>query len=355
MNKMVGIILVNYKDYANKYLLACRNSLRAQNYQVDKFKVYIVDNSSSDSSFSFLVENYPEAKILARHDGNYCAANNLGFVEAIKDGCDYLIAANMDTEMDPNWLQELVYVLENNSELGIAQSKILLYPQNANEKLHPKINTLGNRLHFLGFGFTSGYGLPDAVIGGYPEIKGYASGCCFITTPEVFKNVGGWDENYYMYHDDIEFSLKVRLAGYKIILAPKSIIFHKYEFSRSVRMLYYMERNRYLLVFSFYPLRVLFLLLPAFIIMGSGLFVFALFKGWLGTWFKTLAYFFQVSSWREIKHARLNIKKISKLNFSDLAKDIEGRVDFPEIDNLFLKHFGNNILDLYWRLVRKII
>jgi GT2 family glycosyltransferase len=355
MNKTVGIVLVNYKDYAAKYLLACRDSLRIQNYLAGNFKVYIVDNSSSEKSFLFLTENYPEAKILPRHDGNYCAANNLGFREAIKDGCDYLITANMDTEMSPNWLQELISALENNLEAGIAQSKILLYPKNEEDKMRPLINTLGNRIHFLGFGFTSSYGLPDKVIDGYPEIKGYASGCCFATTPEVFNSVGAWDEVYYMYHDDIEFSLKARLAGYKIILAPKSVIFHKYEFSRSVRMLYYMERNRYLLVFSFYPLRVLLLLFPAFIIMSLGLFAFALFKGWASTWFKSFFYFLKLSSWQEIKRSRLNLKKISKLRFADVAKDIEGEVDFPEINNPFLKHIGNNLLDFYWSLVKKII
>jgi GT2 family glycosyltransferase len=355
MNKLVGIILVNYKDYAVQYLLPCRDSLRIQKYPLDKIKVYIIDNDSSPQSFLYLSENYPEAKILKRNDGNYCAANNLGFQEAIKDGCEYLVTANMDTEMTPDWLMELVFALENNPEAGIAQSKILLYPKTEEAKIHPKINTLGNRFHFLGFGFTSKYNLDDQTVVGYPEIKGYASGCCFVTKPVIFQEIGGWNENYYMYHDDIEFSLKAKLAGHKVILAPKSVIFHKYEFSRSVRMLYYMERNRYLLVASFYPIRLLLFLLPAFIIMGTGLFFFALFKGWIKTWLQTLAYFLKPTSWREIKKSRQEIKKISKLKFTDLAGEIEGKVDFPEIDNPLLRYVGNNLLDFYWRQAKKII
>jgi GT2 family glycosyltransferase len=355
MNKLVGIILVNYKDYAVQYLPACRDSLRIQSYPSENFKVYIIDNASSEESLNYLTENYPKAKILTRNDGNYCAANNLGFQEAIKDGCDYLVTANMDTEMKADWLTELVLALENNPEAGIAQSKILLFPKNAEEKMNPKINTLGNRLHFLGFGFTSSYNLADMIISGYPEITGYASGCCFITTPKVFQGIGGWNEDYYMYHDDIEFSLKAKLAGYKIILAPKSVIFHKYEFSRSVRMLYYMERNRYLLALSFYPVRLLLFLLPAFIMMGLGLFVFALFKGWLKTWFQTLFYFLRPASWKEIKKIRKEIKKISRLHFTDLTSDIEGKVDFPEINNPVLKYIGNHVLNFYWNQARKII
>ena len=82
--KKVGIVLVNYKEYANKYLSACRDSLRIQTYS--NFIVYIVDNASSAESLSYLKNLYPEAVILPREDGNYCAANNLGMKQAINDG-----------------------------------------------------------------------------------------------------------------------------------------------------------------------------------------------------------------------------------------------------------------------------
>lgn len=355
MSKLVGIVLVNYKDYAEKFLAACRDSLRAQNYPAAEFKVYIVDNASSDKSYAYLKTCYPEAKILTRTDGNYCAANNLGFEEAIKDACKYLVALNMDTEMAPNWLSELVLALDKNPEAGIAQSKILLYPRAETERQNLKINTLGNRLNFLGFGFTSDYQEANREISGYPEITGYASGCCFITRKEVFISIGGWDESYYMYHDDIEFSLKARLTGHKIILAPQSVVFHKYEFARSVRMLYYMERNRYLLVLNFYPRPLLIFLAPAFIIMSLGMFVFALAKGWVATWFRVFGFFLKPATWKQIKTARAKIKKISRIPFSDIAKNLESQIDFSEINNPLLKYVGNPILKVYWRLAKKLI
>lgn len=355
MSKLVGIVLVNYQDYAEKFLAACRDSLRAQNYPATDFKVYIIDNAASDKSRAYLTTCYPEAKILARTDGNYCAANNLGFKEAIKDACEYLVALNMDTEMASNWLSELVLALDKNPAAGIAQSKILLYPQTETERQNLKINTLGNRLNFLGFGFTTGYQEANREISGYPEIKGYASGCCFITRREVFTSIGGWNDSYYMYHDDIEFSLKTRLTGNKIILAPQSIVFHKYEFARSVRMLYYMERNRYLLAFGFYPFKLLIFLAPAFIMMSLGMLVFALVKGWTATWFRVLGFFLKPATWGQIKSARREIKKISQIDFSVLAKNLESQVDFSEISNPLLKYIGNPILKVYWQLAKKII
>jgi len=355
MSKLVGIVLVNYQDYAAKFLAACRDSLRAQNYPAAEFKVYIVDNASSEKSLAYLKTCYPEAKVLPRADGNYCAANNLGFKEAIKAACEYLVALNMDTELEANWLSELVLALDKNPEAGIAQSKILLYPPTESERQNLKINTLGNRLNFLGFGFTSAYQEANREISGYPEIEGYASGCCFITRREVFTNIDGWDDVYYMYHDDIEFSLKTRLADNKIILAPQSVVFHKYEFARSVRMLYYMERNRYLLALGFYPLKLLIFLAPAFIIMSLGMLVFALAKGWAATWFRVFGFFLKPATWKQIKTARVKIKKLSRIPFSVLAKNLESQIDFSEISNPLLKYVGNPLLKVYWQLVKKLI
>jgi len=355
MIKTIGIVLVNYKKYAEEYLISCRDSLRSQSYPSDKFKVYIVDNASSESSRQYLSTIYPEAKILVRTDGNYCAANNLGCYEAIKDGCDYLVALNMDTEMQSDWLETLVLALDKDPKVGIAQSKILLYPKNETEKNNLKINTLGNRLHFLGFGFTSAYQLSDREINGYPEINGYASGCCLIIRREVFLQIDGWNENYYMYHDDIELSLKVRLAGYKIVLAPQSVVFHKYEFKRSIRMLYYMERNRYLLMLSFYPLRVLIFLIPGIIIMSLGMLFFSLFKGWFLTWLRVLVFFFLPSTWKQIRKNRADIKNLSRLSFKVITKKMESKIDFLEISNPLLKYLGNPLLGVYWFIVRRLI
>jgi GT2 family glycosyltransferase len=351
----VGIVLVNYKEYANKYLSACRDSLRAQTYS--NFVVYIVDNASSDKSLKYLQEAYPEAVILPRSDGNYCAANNLGMEQAIKDGCDYLIAANMDTEFESDWLKELVSALLNNPDAAIAQSLILLYPKDETERTDPKINTTGNCLHFLFFGFTKNYNIKKSAVSleAYPEITGYASGCSFIIRSEIFKTIGGYNEDYYMYHDDLDISLKAELAGYKIVLAPKSVMWHKYEFERSVRMLYYMERNRAISFLAFYPIGILLLLSPVFLIMGLGMLLFSILGGWFLTDLKVIAYFFKPSSWRLISKIHHHYKTIAKRPISEVTKNFVGKIEFQEIDNPILKYLVNPVFNAYWNLVKKII
>jgi len=355
MSKKVGVILVNYKDYATRFLTACRDSLRAQSYAPELMKIYIVDNAATVESQEYLKKTYPEAIILSRTDGNYAAANNLGFSRASKDDCEYLVTLNMDTEVEPAWLAELVKALEINFQAGIAQSKIFLYPKNDEQKRQPLINSLGNIIHFLGFGFTDGYGQADRNLGAYPEIKGYASGCSFIIRSILWQKIGGYEEEFYMYHDDLELSLKVRLAGYKIILAPLSKLYHKYEFKRSTKMLYYMERNRYLTMLMFYPTRLLlFLFLPA-LIMELGLLLYSIIGLWLPTRLQVCLYFCRPKNYVRILLARKKIKAMSVIKFSTLAKDFSGRIEFQEINNPVLRYFVNPVFNIYWSLVKKNI
>lgn len=353
--KKVGIVLINYKEYANKYLSACRDSLRTQSYL--DYQVYIIDNASSDTSLAYLQNTYPEAIILPRSDGNYCAANNLGMESALSDGCDYLVAANMDTEFEVDWLKELVVALDNNLQVGIAQSLILLYPRTEEERLNPRINTTGNLIHFLFFGFTSNYNLKKSDINfssAYPEID-YASGCSFIIRAEIYTEIGGYNEDYYMYHDDLDISLKTRLAGYKVVLAPKSVMWHKYEFERSVLMLYYMERNRVLSFFSFYPLYIFILLSPFLLFMSLGMTFFSILNGWFTTKLKVTAYFFKPSAWRLIMCNRQHYHKLAKRSFKGIATGFVGKIEFQEINNPILEYLVNPVFNLYWRLIKKII
>jgi len=354
MPKTVGIVLVNYQDYAARFLAACRDSLRAQSYPAASSKIYIIDNAATAESAEFLRANYPEALILSRLDGNYAAANNLGFRQAIADGCEYLVTLNMDTEVAPDWLVELVRALDENPTAGLAQSKIMLYPKDG-DKSQARLNSLGNLIHFLGFGFTSAYGEADREIAGYPEIKGYASGCSFAVRADVYQQVGGYEEEFYMYHDDLELSLKIRLAGYRIILAPRSVVYHKYEFGRSTRMLYHMERNRQLMMFIFFPLRLwLLVALPA-LAMELALLLYAALGGWLPAKLRAYGYFFRAASRAKIKSARRRVRQLSVAPFSGLAADFRGRIEFQEIANPILKYLANPLMNLYWALAKKLI
>jgi GT2 family glycosyltransferase len=328
--------------------LECRDSLRDQSYPTADFKVYIIDNASTPETESYLRSEYPEAVVLTRPDGNYSAANNLGLRHAFGEGYDYGVVANMDTKFDEKWLEGLVAAADNNKDAGAVQSKILLYPASPAEAARPRINTVGNAYQFLGFGFTRGYGEEDRLIEGTPEIKGYGSGCSLLIKKEAYEAVGGYDEDYYMYHDDIELGLKLRLAGYKILLAPASVVYHKYEFHRSVQMFYYMERNRYLTLIIFYPLWLLILLLPPLFLMELGLLGLSLKNKQFKTRLKIYAYFLNPKNWIRLIRRR---RSFDHWRFGEIARGFAAKIEFSEIDNPLLRYFVNPLLVIYWRLI----
>jgi len=353
--KKVGIILVNYKEYAGKYLKDCCESLRRQTYPRDLFQVCIVDNASSEDSVRLITETCPEARVIPRQDGNYAAANNEGLRVCIQDGCELVTLVNMDTEMDPAWLEELVKAFEDDARVGLAQSRILLYPRTEDERKSPRINTVGNHFHFLGFGYPGGYGTGDVPLSGITDIAGYASGCSLMARSELLVSVGMYDEDLYMYHDDIDISLKVKLMGYRTVLAPRSIVYHKYEFERSVRMLYFMERNRYLILFQYYSWPLLLLILPALLVMDLSMFTYSLVGHWVHTKLKVYRYFLSCENWKRICSRRKGIRQMSRISDAEFIRGFVGEIRFGEIDNVVLRYVANPLMSVYWKIVRRVL
>ena len=129
MDKKVAVILINYKDYAKKYLSDCLVGLRKQTF-LRQLILYIVDNSSSDDSFCFLKQEAPEAIILRnKNNDGFAKGNNDAIKEALKDNCDYIILFNMDTVIDEKAVEELVKKAESDIKIGAVQSRLMLWPE----------------------------------------------------------------------------------------------------------------------------------------------------------------------------------------------------------------------------------
>jgi GT2 family glycosyltransferase len=276
---------------------------------------------------------------------------NFGASAAIEDGANRLVFVNLDVKFDKDWLMELNNAMDKQQDCAMVQSKILLF--NAENKRI--INTIGNQIHYLGFGQTVGYKQPDCEIAELSEIKGYASGVSFMIKSEIFKRVGGYDEEYFMYHDDIELSYKTRLLKQKIYLAPKSIIYHKYEFSRSIKMLYYMERNRFLFIFQFYKLPTIVLLLPMIFCLEVGMHFYAVIGHWFRVKLNADFYFWRISTWRKIMLKRKFIKTFRKTNDKEMFRSFNSQIQFAEIENSVLKYLGNPLMKIFAKFAKMII
>ncbi|MFH0819671.1 MAG: glycosyltransferase family 2 protein [bacterium] len=358
LNKKVAIILINYKDYAQKFLPDCIQSLRAQSYPRDNFKIFIVDNETSLATENFLRGTAPEAElILNKANDGFAKGNNDGFRRAINQGFDYLVALNMDTIIDRQWLAELVKVAQSDDKFGVVQSRIMLWQKNEStgQVETDKINSLGNDLHFLGFGYCRGYKkIWENQIRKVVEIT-YASGAAVLIKSDVLKKIGMFSEEFFMYHEDTDLSWRARLAGYKVILAPDSVVWHKYEFSRSVRQFYFMERNRLIMTAENYKLGSLLLLLPAFVLMETGLLFYSFINGLWREKLKVYFYFLQSKNLKKIIKNRQVKKKLRIIGDRQIAKYLAGRIKFQEIENPTLKYIANPALNFYWQVVKNLI
>jgi GT2 family glycosyltransferase len=350
--KKTAIIMINYKNYASKFLEDSITSLKNQTYP---FKLFIVDNSSSENSRTYIKKIAPDAEIIINegekiNKGNngYALGNNQGFRSAILQNFDYVVASNMDTVFDKDWLKNLVQTAEENAQAGAVQAKILMY------KDKNKINSTGNKIHFLGFGYCEDYGVKNYEIKETKEIN-YASGCSVLYKTEILKKIGMYDEDFFMYHEDTDLSWRIWQAGYKVILAPNSIVYHKYEFNRSIMQFYFMERNRFLTILTNYKIKTLFLIFPAFLLMELGLFGFSIKNKTYKTKLRVYCYFINPANWIKLHKSRTTKQKHRKIKDQEIVKKFTGKLEFQEVENPILKYIANPFFNLYWTLAKQLI
>ncbi|MFH0856856.1 MAG: glycosyltransferase family 2 protein [bacterium] len=345
-----AVIILNWNGM--KYLPDCLGTLVKQDYPKEDREFILVDNASTDESVKYAQENFPEITII-RNDKNYGfdKGNNIGIKYALEKGYEYIVLLNQDTAVDETWLRELVRAAESDKNIGGAQS-LMMYHQDKE-----KVNSWGNQLHFLGFGFCGGNTekLQEDFDCNIRDID-YASCTSVIFKSCVLKEIGGgFDEEYFLYHEDTDISFRVRMAGYKMVLAPRSVMYHKYEFSRSITKFYYMERNRYRILLTYFKWPTLVLNFPAFIAMECGMWLFAIKSGWAKEKFRAYAYMLNPKNLSDIFKKRRHIQKTRKLTDKEFTKNFAGEIMYQEIDNPLLRYIANPIFKIYWKIVKMIM
>jgi len=351
LKKAAIIISPNYKDYAEKYLADCIKSIRKQDYQ-GEMKVFITDNKTSRESFQLLSELAPEAELVLNKDNDgFAKGNNDSIRQAILQGCDYIILFNMDTIVEFDCVSELVKVAESDDKVGAAQARLMLWSDK------DKVNSLGNITHFLGFGYCRDYLTPYSPLlirrGDGGEVF-YPSGAAVLFKKEVLEKVGLFDEEFWMYNEDQDLGWRIWLAGFKCVLAPKAVVYHKYEFVKSIKQYYWMDRNRIIAMIKNYHWLTLLLIMPACLIMELGLLMFAAKGGWFKKKLKVYKYFLTPTKWLYLWRARKQTQKLRKVKDKDIVKMITGKIWYQEIDDFRLR-LVNPVFDLYWGVVRRLI
>lgn len=240
MNISIGIVTVLYNSAS--VIPDFIRTLSLQSYT--NFRLYIIDNKSSDSSVelikSCLLEYDVDYKLIENVD-NYGVAkgNNQGIKEALADGCEYILLSNNDTILYPDTIELLVSGL-NRTKADMVVPKIL-YPD---EKT---LWAAGGTFSLL-TGSVFHYGSKMIDTGKFNEEKKikYAPTCFMLIRSSIFTSVGYMDEKYFVYFDDVDFIYRANMKGFKLFYIPSSIMVHKESVSTGVGSnfsLYYYFRN----------------------------------------------------------------------------------------------------------------
>ncbi len=338
----IAIIIVGYNSQV--YLKDCFDSLHNSDYQ--QFDIIFVDNNSSDQTVKIIEEKYPKT-ILIKNKGNFgfAKSNNIGFNYALKHKYDYLFILNPDTIVDSRCLSQLIEAAKTKPQT-VLQPLILLH----DGKKTNLINTNGNVLNYLGISFVGDYKKPQSKAQAKKITIG--SGAALFLPREIIEKVGGFDEDFFMYHEDVDLSWRIHKAGFNIEALTDAIVWHKYSFSRNNLKLYYFERNRLLFLFKNFSLKYLILISPAFLLNELSVLVVALAQGWLLAKIKSYGSVIALSHKNYQKRKAVNL--ITRRDDHQLKALITSELNFAEI-NLPLKNVYEGIIRVYWAIIYRLI
>ncbi len=246
MPQTFSVIIVN-RD-GKEFLKACLESLREMDMHGSTVEVIVVDNLSQDGSAELLRAHYPEVTVLENDVNSYVRAVNLG-IERSKG--DYVILLNNDTVVEKGWLIGLWRVMEGDERIGVVQSKIVFFDRET-------INSVGveevEDFYFRDKGFEE---KDNGQYEGAAEIEYFTGGSAMIRR-ECLREVGDFDEDFIMFLEDIDYSIRCRSKGWKIFYSPFSVVLHKFHGSSSSELCDHLcTRNRFLCLAKHFPERLI--------------------------------------------------------------------------------------------------
>lgn len=213
----VSVIVLNYNG--REHLEACFGSLLAVEYPAGRLELVLADNASQDDSLALMARSFPGVRVF-KLDRNYgfCGAYNRAVAAA---EAELVVLLNNDTRVDPAWLRELVACQERHGPgCAAAGSAMLTWDGRS-------IDFGGARLNFHGFGFSTGHGQPygPAALGEERPIP-FACGGSMLVERQAFLDAGGFDEDYFIYFDDVDLGWRLWLAGREVWFAPAALTYH---------------------------------------------------------------------------------------------------------------------------------
>lgn len=187
--------------------------------------IYVADNASTDNSIQFVKDNYPTI-IIIKNDGNYGFSNGYNIaLQQVEE--EYYCLLNSDVEVTENWLTPILSLFESESDVAIIQPKILDFKS---KEYFEYAGAAGGFIDKYGFPFCRGriFETIEKDNLQYNDEKDifWASGACFFIRKEVFRNLNGFDGDFFAHQEEIDLCWRAFNLGYKAKYTSKSIVYH---------------------------------------------------------------------------------------------------------------------------------
>jgi GT2 family glycosyltransferase len=274
---------------------------------------------------------------------------NLGFAGGCNAGAGHargrdLVFVNSDAIVAPDAIHVLTSALTDPG-LGIVTAAVRLADK------PDLMNTVGNPVHYLGVVWAGGFGEPHEQHAVRTDVAS-ASGAFFAVRHDRWDELGGFDDQYFAYHEDTDLSLRVWQRGYRVQYEPDAVARHHYEFSRNPTKQYLLERNRWITVLTVFPGKVLAGVLPALLAFEVPLCALALSQGWLGD--KLRSYRWLVAHHQFLRQRRRRVQDANRISPAEFCQLLSSRIEPAMVERP--RGFGvlNVILHLYWTVFRTV-
>jgi GT2 family glycosyltransferase len=330
----VVIVAYNSAGHLPETLAALRPQL------ADGDELLIVDNASSDAPATVV----GDARLLRlERNVGFAGGCNAG---AASTSAPLLFFLNPDAQPAAGCLDALRTAAAAHPGWGAWQALVLLPGGH-------HVNTRGGEVHWLGVGWSGGYGEPVDQVPAEDRPVGFASGAALVVRRPAWDGAGGFDPDYFMYGEDLDLSLRLRLAGWEIGLARSALVEHDYEFTKGENKWFQLERNRWATVVSAYPWPLLARLLPALILAEFAFLVVAVRGGWLRA--KLRAVGAVVRQLPATLRRRAAVQASTRISPREFARALTASLDSPFLGAAARLRPLGAAQAAYWRLVLALL
>jgi GT2 family glycosyltransferase len=334
----VTAVVLAYK--AEPWLRRCVEAILAsEGVEAD---VVLVDNACTTD----------DVEVLSKYDGVTAIGSgvNIGFAGGYNLGAaaatgDYIALVNGDAVVDPATLARLAAQAAK-PDIAVAGGSIRLSEDPS------LINSAGNPVHVLGLTWAGRLGEPET--GTEPVEVAVASGACLVVRRELWVRLGGFDGEYFAYHEDTELSIRAWRLGLRVIYVPDAVAVHRYEFSRNSFKYYLVERNRLMFLATLWSWRSLLLLSPALLGLEVAMVLLATKQRWLGA--KLRGYGWLVRHSRHIWRRRRFVQAERRVSNQDwMGGQLSTQLTTTAIDLPAVVKPLNAVMTAYWQVIRRLV